>query len=116
MSYVIEDSGLSAEKEAELNAVLAPLNAELSEMEAKAAEALRLVNELDAKYAAKIKEVFEKAGAFVEAEKLEDEWSGIEYSLRDQTYDILYDWTSGRPLEFQLGSDGEVDFWEPSSC
>ena len=30
MSYVIEDSGLSAEKEAELNAVLAPLNAELS--------------------------------------------------------------------------------------
>jgi hypothetical protein len=39
MSYVIEDSGLSAEKEAELNAVLAPLNAELSEMEAKAAEA-----------------------------------------------------------------------------
>ena len=113
MSYVIEDSGLSAEKEAELNAVLAPLNAELSEMEAKAAEALRL---LDAKYAAKIKEVFEKAGAFVEAEKLEDEWSGIEDSLRDQTYDILYDWTSGRPLEFQLGSDGEDDFWEPSSC
>lgn len=98
MSYVIEDSGLSAEKEAALNAVLAPLNAELSEMEAKAAEALRLVNELDAKYAAKIKEVFEKAGAFVEAEKLEDEWSGIEDSLRDQTYDILYDWTSGRPL------------------
>lgn len=23
---------------------------------------------------------------------------------------------SVRPLEFQLGSDGEVDFWEPSSC
>ncbi len=116
MSYVIEDSGLPAEKEAALNAVLAPLNAELSEMEAKAAEALRIVNELDAKYAAKIKEVFEKAGEFVDAEKLEDEWDGIEDSLRDQTLDILYDWTSGRPLEFGLGSDDQVDFWEPSSC
>lgn len=116
MSYVIEDSGLSAEKEEALNAVLAPLNAELSEMEAKAAEALRIVNELDAKYAAKIKEVFDKAGEFVEAEKLEGEWGNIEDSLRDQTYDILYGWTFGRPLEFQLGSDGEVDFWEPSSC
>ena len=116
MSYVIEDSGLSAEKEAALNAVLAPLNGELSEMEAKAVEALRLVNELDAKYAARIKEVFEKAGAFVEAEKLEDKWGGIVDSLRDQTYYILYDWTSGRPLEFDLGSDGEVDFWEASSC
>jgi hypothetical protein len=52
----------------------------------------------------------------VETEKLEGEWGNIEDSLRDQTYDILYDWTSGRPLEFQLGSDGEVDFWEPSSC
>ena len=115
MSYVIEDSGLPAEKEAELNAVLAPLNAELAEMEAKAVEAARMVKELDAKYAAKIKEVFDKAGAFVEAEKLEDEWDVIEYSLREQSYDILCDWTSIRPLDFNLGSDGQVDFWEPSS-
>lgn len=116
MSYVIEDSGLPADKEAALNAVLAPLNAELSEMEAKAAEALRIVSELDAKYAAKIKEVFEKAGEFVETEKLEDHYGSVEVSLRDQSYDILYDWCSGRPLEFDLGSDGEVDFWEASSC
>lgn len=113
MFYEIEIDDLPTDKQADLNALLEPLNAELGEMMGKAGDAQRLLNEMDKAVAAKVKEVFDKAGEFAEAENLDD---SVEDALRDQTHDFLYDWCSGRPLEFQLDSDGSVNFWEPSSC
>lgn len=115
--FTIENENLSPEQVAALNAALKPLNDELSAMEAKKSEIVSQLDAMDSDFALKIKAIFEAAGAHLDEAGLSEEFGeSVTDELRDGAYNILYDWCSGRPLEYDLGEDGDVEFWEPSSC
>lgn len=115
--FTIENENLSPEQLEALNAALQPLNDELSAMEAKKSEIVSQLDAMDGEFALKIKAIFEAAGAHLdEAGLSEDFGESVADELRDGAYDILYDWCSGRPLEYEMDGDGDVEFWVPSSC
>ena len=58
-----------------------------------------------------------KIQAYVESDDVSEEDAERIVDFRhDMFHEIGYDWCAGRPLEFQVGDDGLIEFWEPSSC
>lgn len=115
--FEIENPDLSPEQRDALNAALAPLSETLKAMEAKKSEIVAQLDTMDSEFALKIKEVFDAAAAHLEEAGLSEDFGEIvSDELRDVAADVLFDWCSGRPLEYHIEDDGEVEFWEPSSC
>lgn len=115
--FEIENIDLTKEQRAALNAELAPISEALKAMEAKKSEIVAQLDTMDSQFALKIKEVFDAAAARLEEAGLSEDFGEIvSDELRDVAADALYDWCFGRPLEYHIDSDGEVEFWEPSSC
>lgn len=115
--FEIENDDLSPEQRDALNAAIAPLSEALKAMEAKKSEIVAQLDTMDSQFALKIKEVFDTAAAHLEEAGLSEDFGEIvSDELRDVAADVLYDWYSGRPLEYHIDSYGEVEFWEPSSC
>ena len=115
--FEIENVDLTKEQRAALNAELAPLSEALKAMEAKKSEIVAQLDTMDSQFALKIKEVFDTAAAHLEEAGLSEDFGEIVADeLRYPASDVLYDWCSGRQLEYHIADDGEVEFWEPSSC
>ena len=115
--FEIENCVLSPEQRGALNAALAPLSEALEAMEAKKSEIVAQLDTMDDDFAAKIKEVFDAAAAHLEEAGLYEDFGEIvSDELREVAADALFDWCSGRSLEYHIDGDGEVEFWEPSSC
>ena len=115
--FEIENVDLTKEQCAALNAALAPLSEALKAMEAKKSEIVAQLDTMDSEFALKIKEVFATAAAHLAEAGLAEEFGEVVADeLNYSASDVLYDWCSGRPLEYHIADGGEVVFWEPSSC
>ena len=115
--FEIENVDLTKEQRAALNAELAPISEAMKAMEADKTAIVDKLAAMDKQIAQKIREVFATAAAHLAEAGLAEEFGeAVVDELHYSASDVLNDWCSGRPLEYHIADDGEVEFWEPSSC